>query len=98
MRVFFKEKESRRNIAELGIGCNPSAVVTGNPLEDEKVGLHIAYGQSSHLGGKIECDMHYDIIHTKGCPVVGITLRLTNKDGTTTEIIRDGSIRYELLE
>ena len=55
---FFNENKSRRNIAELGIGCNPWAVVTGNSLEDEKVGLHIAYELSSHLGGKIKSDMH----------------------------------------
>jgi len=51
MRIFFAENDTRRNIAELGIGCNPKAVITGNILEDEKVGLHIAYGMSSHLGG-----------------------------------------------
>lgn len=98
MRVFFKEKESRRNIAELGIGCNPNAVVTGNPLEDEKVGLHIAYGMSIHLGGKVESDTHIDIIHAKGCPIEGITLTLFNKDGTTLDLIQDAKLRYDLLK
>ena len=83
------ENNTRRNIAELGIGCNPQAVVTGNPLEDEKVGLHIAYGMSTHLGGKIKSDMHYDIIHAKGCPTEGITLTLINKNGTKTELIQN---------
>lgn len=97
MRIFFNEKPSRRNIAELGIGCNPKAVVTGNPLEDEKVGLHIAYGTSFHLGGKITSDVHYDIIHAKNCPVEGITLSLLYNNGTSIEIIKDTKLRYDLL-
>ena len=98
MRTFFNENESRRNIAELGIGCNPNAVVTGNPLEDEKVGLHIAYGMSVHLGGKVESDTHIDIIHAKGCPIEGITLTLYYKDGTSIELIRNSQLRYNLLK
>jgi len=34
MRTFFNEEKSRRNISELGIGCNPNAIVTGNVLEE----------------------------------------------------------------
>ncbi len=42
------------NIAELGIGTNPRAVVTGNVLEDEKVlgTCHIAFGNNSMFGEK----------------------------------------------
>ena len=98
MRKFFSENETRRNIAELGIGCNPNAVITGNVLEDEKVGLHIAYGMSTHLGGKIKSDMHLDICYSKGCPVEGITVTLFNEGGSRTELIQDAQIRYELLE
>lgn len=69
MREFFNSDKSRRNIAELGIGCNPEAIVTGNVLEDEKVGgLHIAYGTSLHLGGKVVSDVHQDICFPKGIP------------------------------
>ncbi len=39
-----------RNIAEVAIGCNDRAAVTGNVLEDEKAGFHWAYGRSDHLG------------------------------------------------
>ena len=98
MQNFFEENNTRKNIAELGIGCNPNAVITGNVLEDEKVGLHIAYGMSSHLGGKVKSDMHQDICYSKGCPVEGITVTLINKDGSKTELIRDATLRYELLK
>ncbi len=98
MRHLFKEDPSRANIAEFGIGCNPNAVVTGNILEDEKAGLHIAYGMSTHLGGKIKSDMHIDICYSKGCPIEGTTVVLKRKDGSKTEIIQDAMLRYELLE
>lgn len=97
INAFFNENASRRNIAELGIGCNPNAVVTGNVLEDEKVGLHIAYGTSMHLGGKVKSDVHQDIVYTKRCPIEGETLTLINKDDSKTELIRDAKLRYELL-
>ena len=98
MRQFFAEKPTRANIAELGIGCNPNAVITGNVLEDEKVGLHIAYGMSTFIGGKVKSDMHQDICYSKGCPVEGTTVVLTHKDGSKTELIQDAMLRYELLE
>jgi leucyl aminopeptidase (aminopeptidase T) len=97
MRIFYAENDTRRNIAELGIGCNPNAVVTGNALEDEKVGLHIAYGMSTHLGGKVTSDVHEDICYSKGCPVEGTTVVLLNTDGYKTEIIRNAMLRYDLL-
>ena len=99
MRVFFLEDDTRRNIAELGIGCNPNAVVTGNVLEDEKVGgLHIAYGMSVHLGGKVKSDMHQDICYPKGLAVEATTLNLINKDGSKIELIDKANLKYELLK
>jgi len=98
MRKLFSENKTRTNVAELGIGCNPNAVITGNILEDEKVGLHIAYGMSVHVGGKVESDMHLDICYSKGCPVEGTTLTLFHKNGTKTELIKDAKLRYDLLE
>ena len=97
MRNYFKENETRRNIAELGIGCNPTAVVRGNPLEDEKVGLHIAYGMSTHIGGKITSDTHYDIVYAKGCPIEGKTLTIFTRNGTSTDLIKDAQLKYDLL-
>ncbi len=95
---FFTENPTRRNIAELGIGCNPEAKVIGNILEDEKVpGLHIAYGTSSHIGGKITSDIHQDICFPKGAPVEAESLRLITKDGSEIEIISEAILRFELL-
>ena len=98
MRRFLLENPTRRNLAELGVGCNPKAVITGNVLEDEKVGLHIAYGMSTHLGGKVQSDMHYDICYAKGCPVEGTSMVLLNTDNTKTQIIRKAILRYDLLK
>jgi len=98
LRGFFAKDETHRNLAELGIGCNPHAVVTGNILEDEKVGLHIAYGMSAHLGGRVKSDMHQDICYPKGCPVEGTTVTLHNKDGSQTTVIQGAQLRYELLK
>jgi aminopeptidase len=51
-----------RLIAELGIGTNPAATVTGNILEDEKVigTVHIAFGMSVSLGGANVSSVHID--------------------------------------
>lgn len=96
---FFKENETRRNIAELGIGCNPYAIVTGNVLEDEKVpGLHIAYGMSAHLGGKIYSDMHQDICYPKGAPIEASSLVLKQKNGESVDLIKDAELQFALFE
>lgn len=99
MRKFFEDDETHKNIAELGIGCNPKAVVTGNILEDEKVGgLHIAYGTSVHTGGRTQSDMHQDICFPKGLPGAAKTLTLNNPDGSKIELITNGELRYDLLK
>jgi leucyl aminopeptidase (aminopeptidase T) len=98
-RRFFNENETRKNIAELGIGCNPKAVVTGNVLEDEKVsGLHIAYGLSSHLGGTVNSDVHQDICYPKNAPVEAKTLTLIGEDGSKVELIKNAELQYDLLK
>ena len=62
-----KEEEkylSRRNFAEFGIGTNPNAKRSDNPLEAEKIKgtVHIALGDNSHFGGAVNSDIHYDFI------------------------------------
>lgn len=54
----------RRNCAELGIGTNPNARRPDNVLEAEKIKgtVHIAVGDSSHIGGVTESDLHEDFV------------------------------------
>lgn len=55
---------SRRNCAELGIGTNPNAKHPDNLLEAEKIRgtVHIAIGDSSHMGGTVTTDVHQDFV------------------------------------
>jgi len=50
------------NIAELGIGTNDQAIVTGEILEDEKVmgTAHIALGNNISMGGTCNVGIHVD--------------------------------------
>ncbi len=59
-----KEFQHRRNCAELGIGTNPLARDAQNTLEAEKIKgtVHIAIGDSSHMGGQTESDLHEDFV------------------------------------
>jgi leucyl aminopeptidase (aminopeptidase T) len=54
--------EYGRSLAELGIGTNPAAILTGNVLEDEKVigTMHLAFGTSAGLGGVNVAGVHID--------------------------------------
>ena len=49
-------------VAELGIGLNPKAKITGNILEDEKVvgTVHIALGNNLSYGGDNDVPLHLD--------------------------------------
>jgi aminopeptidase len=64
-----------RNLAELGVGTNDQAQVTGNILEDEKIlgTVHIAFGASAAIGGTVSVPIHLD------CVVMDATLAV---DGT----------------
>ena len=54
-------------IAELGIGTNPKAKLTGNLLEDEKVidTCHVAFGHNLNFGGKNKANTHIDFVITE---------------------------------
>ena len=54
------------NVAELGIGTNEKAKLTGNVLEDEKVmgTIHIAFGDNHTFGGTVEVASHLDGVVT----------------------------------
>lgn len=76
-----KGKEAT-NIAELGIGANEKAILSGNPLEDEKAlgTVHIAIGDNKSFGGKVEASVHLDGIMKN--PILVIDGRTVIKNGT----------------
>jgi leucyl aminopeptidase (aminopeptidase T) len=55
------------NVAELGIGTNEKAILTGNLLEDEKLlgSCHVAFGASAAIGGTVQVPVHLDCVVLK---------------------------------
>jgi leucyl aminopeptidase (aminopeptidase T) len=56
--------EQGTNLAELGIGTNEKATLTGNVLEDEKIlgTVHVAFGASAGIGGTVSVPVHLDSV------------------------------------
>lgn len=83
LELLREHDEAGTTIAELGIGTNERAILTGNVLEDEKLlgTAHVAFGASQAIGGRIQVPVHLDCVVMR--PVVSI-------DGT--EIVRDGEL------
>ncbi|HTT29214.1 MAG TPA: aminopeptidase [Solirubrobacteraceae bacterium] len=52
------------NLAELGVGTNDQARLTGNVLEDEKIlgTVHVAFGASAGIGGTVSVPIHLDVV------------------------------------
>jgi len=52
------------NVAELGIGTNHAAKISGHILEDEKVmgTIHIAFGNNVSMGGTCSVGIHIDCV------------------------------------
>lgn len=73
--------EAAKNIAELGIGTNDKATLSGNILEDEKVmgTVHVAIGDNSTIGGNVKAPVHLDGIMKK--PTLIIDGKTVIKDG-----------------
>jgi aminopeptidase len=71
------------NLAELGIGTNEKATLTGSVLEDEKIlgSAHIAFGASAAIGGTVQVEVHLD------CVILEPTVEV---DGET--IVRAGKL------
>ncbi len=52
------------NLAELGVGTNDRARLTGEVLEDEKIlgTVHVAFGASAGIGGTVSVPVHLDAV------------------------------------
>ena len=83
MELLTVHGEEGTNIAELGIGTNERAILTGEILEDEKIAgtCHVAFGASAGIGGTVQVPVHLD------CIVMKPTVEL---DGEA--IVRDGEL------
>lgn len=68
------------NIAELGIGTNKKAKITGITLEDEKVfgTCHIALGKNDSFGGAVNVPIHVDGVIKS--PTIYVDGRIILKD------------------
>lgn len=64
-----------RHLAELGVGTNDHATLTGNILEDEKIlgTVHVAFGASASIGGTVAVPVHLDVVVVDPTLTVGGT-------------------------
>lgn len=63
------------NLAELGVGTNERAGLTGVILEDEKMlgTVHVAFGASAAIGGTVAVPVHLDVLVTDATLTIGDT-------------------------
>lgn len=68
-------------LAELGIGTNPKAILTGNVLEDEKVKgtVHFAFGNDLTYNGNNDVPVHLDGVLRN--PTLKVDGKIIMKDG-----------------
>jgi leucyl aminopeptidase (aminopeptidase T) len=73
--------EDGTNVAELGIGTNEKAILTGVVLEDEKIlgTCHVAFGASAGIGGTVQVPVHIDCVVMK--PEISIDGEPLLRDG-----------------
>jgi len=83
LEMLTRHGEDGTNVAELGIGTNEEATLTGNILEDEKIlgTAHVAFGASAAIGGTVQVPIHLD------CVIVEPTVEVDGK-----EIVRAGQL------
>lgn len=86
LRKKLEERQENRNIAELGIGTNSMAKRPDNILESEKImgTIHIALGDNSSFGGRVNTPFHQDFVFFKP------TIVLADKSGGKTVLMRRG--------
>jgi len=70
------------NLAELGVGTNDRAQLTGNVLEDEKIlgTVHVAFGASAGIGGTVSVPVHLDVVVLE--PTLDVDGRRVIDDGS----------------
>jgi leucyl aminopeptidase (aminopeptidase T) len=76
-----KHGPAARTVAELGVGTNYGARLTGEILEDEKVAgtAHVALGNNASMGGTVTVPVHLDGIVLR--PTLRVDDRLVLEDG-----------------
>jgi leucyl aminopeptidase (aminopeptidase T) len=81
MAMLTEHGDDGTHLAELGVGTNDRARLTGNVLEDEKIlgTVHVAFGASIAIGGTVSVPIHLD------CVVTDASLTV---DGT--QVLHDG--------
>lgn len=64
IELLLEHGEPGTNLAELGVGTNDRARLTGNVLEDEKIlgTVHVAFGASAGIGGTVSVPVHLDAV------------------------------------
>jgi leucyl aminopeptidase (aminopeptidase T) len=64
IELLLSQGELGTNLAELGVGTNDRARLTGNILEDEKIlgTVHVAFGASAGIGGTVSVPIHLDVV------------------------------------
>jgi leucyl aminopeptidase (aminopeptidase T) len=67
MELLTEHGSDGTNVAELGIGTNPRAHLSGEVLEDEKIlgTAHVAFGASAAIGGTVQVPVHLDCVVMK---------------------------------
>jgi aminopeptidase len=81
MELLGEHGESATNVAELGIGTNEKAELTGEILEDEKIlgTAHLAFGASAAIGGTVQVPVHLDCVVL--APEVSVDGEVLVRDG-----------------
>ena len=87
------EQTENRNIAEFGIGTNDMAKRPDNILESEKIlgTIHIALGDNSSFGGKVQTPFHQDFIFFRP------TVQMTGRKGKKTVLMKQGKFAEGVL-
>jgi leucyl aminopeptidase (aminopeptidase T) len=64
LELLKKHGEAGTNLAELGVGTNDRARLSGKVLEDEKIlgTIHVAFGASAGIGGTVSVPIHLDAV------------------------------------